>query len=241
MMNSKLKEQFLKKYDAIHSYKSFDRSCLEGSMVSDLFTESFVSGPEFLFESLRKYQPLTYSALVSCNDMWLLERKRIGQDGSSFILAIVFDNQLITAQMINKRLINRRNKTGNVIPFSMTALNKELHGYYYCFDGLNNPKTRSPAGLKNYDLPGSLGSWDYIVDFCMENNIKTEVFKEIIKTVSNRLLVWISNDNGEIFLIEEGGDSIYRMNYKRSSDFIKLKKPVDEVDLYCSDVILNRK
>ena len=122
---------------------------------------------------------------------------------------------------------------------SMTHLNSELHGYYYCFDGLNNPKTRSPAGLKNHDLPETLGSWYYIIDFCKEYSLQKNIFKGVIEAASNRLLVWISSDNGEIFLIEEGSDSIYRMNYKNSSDFTKLKNPVSDIDRYCSGVILN--
>ncbi len=241
-MSDSLKKSLLEKYVHIHTYKDFDTSCLEDSNVSNRFADVFKEGPEKLFDSLREFQPLTYSALLSCQDLWLLERSRAGQKGSAFTLAIVFNDHLITSQMINKRLIHYTEKSGESLNDCMNFLNKEFYGYYYCFNGLNNPKSKSPAGLRNYDLPSALGHWDEIIEFCKEYNIPKKMFSKVLNATSNRLLVWIANDNGELFLIEESSSdmSIYRVNYKESDNFIKLANPVNEIDTYCSQVILGQ-
>lgn len=237
-MNDRFEGILLEKYDLIHKRSSLDKSLLEGINVSDVFLQKFRDGASSLFLDLKKFQPITYESLLCCIDLWLLESNVHGGD-NLFTLAIVFNDHIITSQMINKRYIERRAKTGKVIPSSMSSLNKELHAYYSVFNGLSFPLNNNPIGLKNYSLPDSLGSWLEIDEFCKEYSVDKSIFNEVKKINSHSLLVWISSANGDLFLItdDKSSSDVYKINYKTSNEFIKLKDPVNDIDQYCSKVI----
>jgi len=237
-MSEKLKKIFLESYDVIHKRDSLDKSLLQGAHISEVFIQRFIEGASSLFSDLKEYQPMTYESLLDCIDLWLLEYK-VPRGGRLFTLVIIFNNHIITSQMINKHYIERRIKTGKIVPSSMECLNNEFYGYYSVFDGLNSPRNNDPAGMKNYKLPDSLGIWDEIDEFCKEYSVDKSIFSKVKKDSSYPLLIWISGDDGDIFLItdDESSTDVYRMNYKISDEFIKLKDPVKEVDEYCSKVI----
>jgi len=239
-MSKILESTLLEKYKTIHKRESIEETLLpKDARIAELFLMKFIEGPESVFAELKATQPISYGSLVTCNDLWLLENKT-SRGKSLFTMAVVFDGHIITSQMLNKRYIEQRVKNEEVIPSSMACLNSEFHCYYSLFNGLNSPKNNNPKGLKNYRLPDSLGSWLEISEFCKEYTVDKSIFDNVQRSCSDSLLVWISNHDGELFLITDStySSDIFRMNYKISDKFVKLSDPVEEVDEYCSSVIM---
>lgn len=143
--------------------------------------ESLLQGPSSLFKTLELSQPHTFRQLISCVDLGILERPKVGRPGTIDLLYLDFESHIITTRFLNKGLINRRKRKSGVLPEKLNALPAEFRSYYQYFDGLNLPKNNVPIGLSNQSLPKVLSDWMSVKDFIFEYEIKTSMnLKELI-------------------------------------------------------------
>lgn len=233
-----MKDEFLKglvkKSFLLYTKDTVPESILTYDTVSTEFFSIFKAGKRRLFLSLKESQPRTYEAIMKCDEVFLLERKMIKGKGRVYSLCFDFDDYLVTSNLINPRLLERRRKAKKILPAQLTYLPIELQCYYYNFDALSLLINGKISYLRNQFLPRTMNDFITLKNETIEYAL--DVKDEALNSFGSHY-VWI-NTGTHLILISPNPNQSRAICYEIQSNVsTPITNLTEFVDCYVSNVL----